>query len=307
MKQFLIQIAVFSVAVLISCYFVFTQADGYTDAFYLKFTTPKQHSLIIGSSRAGQGLQPHIFNEALTHTSIYNYAFSRIHTPYGRPYFESIQGKLDTTRQDGVFIVEVNPWSISRHKIDNMDSRKFWEETTFINKVKNVSSNPNLKYLMNFYTGRNVEILTKKGGNYHNEIVFVDDFGWFKVKLKDNKQRKQKRTDNLIQSYEILLEDYIGLSNVRMTYLKKTILYLKPYGDVYLVRLPIDPRMLAIENSLMSDFDLQLEKAAIDWDVDYINLLFMNEQVEFTDGNHLIIESGERISKLVADSIQQLK
>ena len=76
-----------------SCYAVFSLADGSTDAFYVKFTTPKQKALIIGSSRAAQGLQPAVINLVLENTHIYNYAFSRVHTPYGPAYFNSIKKK----------------------------------------------------------------------------------------------------------------------------------------------------------------------------------------------------------------------
>ena len=163
MKRFILHILVLSLFVGLSGYLVLMQADGSTDAFYAKFTTPKQQSLIIGSSRAAQGIHPQTINENLPHTAIYNYAFSRIHTPYGKPYLESIQRKLKPDTKDGLFIVEVNPWSVCKKKGELLDTLHFSEKASFLGTIKNVSANPNLTYLLNFYNGRNVEDITVRG------------------------------------------------------------------------------------------------------------------------------------------------
>ena len=63
MKTFLVQISIFIGICSLSFIAIFSLADGATDAFYLKFATPKQSSLIVGSSRAAQGIIPNIIND----------------------------------------------------------------------------------------------------------------------------------------------------------------------------------------------------------------------------------------------------
>ena len=62
MKKLLIQLSVLSVLVLVSFVLVLTRADGSTDPFYTRFTTPRQNNLILGTSRAAQGVQPGILD-----------------------------------------------------------------------------------------------------------------------------------------------------------------------------------------------------------------------------------------------------
>lgn len=307
MKRFIVHGILFVLTLVLSIYFVFLQADGHTDAFYVKFTTPKQSSLIIGSSRAAQGLQPKILDSIIEDCSIYNYAFSRIHTPYGRPYFESIKKKLNKGSKDGVFIVEVNPWSISKKIGESLDSLSFGEESSFLGKVKQVDIKPNLYYLLNFYDGRNIEIFTKKGTNYHGEDLFVHDDGWYQVKIHDDEARKNRRIKSTIESYKKIREEYSGLSKARLQSLKQTIAYLKSYGTVYVVRLPIHKEMLAIENGFFPDFDNRMLQLSDKMHVDYINGINFNENYDFIDGHHLTIKSGKAFSAFLAHKIKQQK
>ena len=95
--------------------------------FYVRFTSPTQHNLIIGTSRAAQGIQPTVLNEIIPNKSFFNYAFTAAQSPFGPVYLKSIQKKIDTTTKNGIFIVTVDPWSISSKSKDPNDSSKFRE------------------------------------------------------------------------------------------------------------------------------------------------------------------------------------
>jgi len=82
MKKFIIKTAIFSFLTLSCFLFVLSRADGNTDPFYIRFTTPKQASLILGTSRAAQGLQPAVINE-IGKTQLFNYAFTLGQSPFG--------------------------------------------------------------------------------------------------------------------------------------------------------------------------------------------------------------------------------
>lgn len=84
-SRFLHKIIIFSIPLIVIFAIVLGQADGYTDPFYIRFTTPKQNNLILGTSRAAQGLQPDVFKDILE-TDVYNYAFTVTHSPYGPTY-----------------------------------------------------------------------------------------------------------------------------------------------------------------------------------------------------------------------------
>ncbi|MEH6535810.1 MAG: hypothetical protein V7719_05410 [Psychroserpens sp.] len=307
MKRFLLHIVLFLIILIVSGFIILCQADGHTDAFYTKFTTKKQNALIIGSSRAAQGIQPKVINNLISNLSIYNYAFSRVHTPYGKPYLSSIQKKLDPNTSNSIFLVEVNPWSISKQKGEELDSTYFEEQDSFLGKVKNPNSNPNLTYLLNYYNGRNVEILTKKGKNYHGETLFVHSDGWFEVKLKDSLERTTSRIKSTVKSYKNIRNEYEGKSNVRMAFLIKTIQFLHEHGSVYLIRLPVNDDMLQIENSLMPRFDSDIMELSRMLNTPYINLMPSRNNYEYTDGHHLNYESGQEVSKIIAELIKKEK
>ena len=91
MKKFIVNICLFLIIVLLTILGVFWQADGKTDPFYLRFTTDKQNSLILGTSRAAQGLLPEVLNSKLNRDDFFNYSFTLGHSPYGPTYLKSIK------------------------------------------------------------------------------------------------------------------------------------------------------------------------------------------------------------------------
>lgn len=305
MKRFITQTGLFLIAVSIACLGVLYQADGYTDAFYVKFTVPKQKALIVGSSRAAQGLQPACFKEVLG-DGIYNFSFSRIHTPYGQAYLKAIKKKLVKKAEPSTFIVEVNPWSIGK-RVDQKGMEIFPEEKSFLGKIRLVSVKPNLEYLLESYNGNFMGLITKKGGNYHNEKLFVNSDGWFEVRLNDDQRRHERRVKETIESYRKIEKEYQGKSKARLEYLEQTIAFLKQRGQVYLVRLPISEAMLKIEEGFMPQFDKSMVEAAKKLEVKYINLMAQNKELFFTDGHHLGIESGKKISRQLAGLIKEFK
>ena len=96
------------------------------------------------------------------------------------------------------------------------------------------------------------------------------------------------------------------ISTKRIEYLVKTINYLKEYGDVYIVRLPVHPELMQIENELMPNFDRLIDEA-ITQSNDYLDLTNQNEKYTYIDGNHLFKDSGKEVSELIANWIKNSK
>ena len=124
---------------------------GQVDAFYGRFTGPPAGSLILGTSRAAQGIQPAILTQELGGRfagPLLNYAFTLTHSPSGPAYLRSIRRKLRPDVRNGLFLVAVDPWSLSLTGPEGM----YPEDASFIGQLHEVSQNPNLGYLLKYQT-----------------------------------------------------------------------------------------------------------------------------------------------------------
>ncbi|MEQ3794483.1 hypothetical protein AAFP94_04770 [Flavobacteriaceae bacterium MJ-SS4] len=291
----------------ISFFAIFSLADGTTDAFYLKFASSKQSSLIVGSSRAAQGIIPQMIQNKELDYDIYNYAFTIAHTPYGKVYYESIKRKLDVDSKNGLFLICVNPWTISSKTIHSEDSLHFRENGSFIDKTYFVNLNPNIEYLVESYDRFNIDIITNKKRKGDYQTFFTHNNGWLEVTIESDMISNQERTLNKIKSYKKKLDMYSGYSQNRMFYLKKTIELLMNHGDVYLVRLPVNDDMLYLEEQLLPDFDVKMEALSRFYQIEYINAIPFRKKYKYTDGHHLELSSGEAFSNFLASEIKNNK
>ena len=275
---------------------ILTNADGHTDPFYLRFTSSKQTNLILGTSRAAQGIQPTILDSILN-VPFYNYSFTIEHSPFGEIYLNSIKNKIDKNTKDGIYILSVNPWSISsRGNLPN-DLGQFRENSGFLAHVKSVNQNPNLYYILRELKGKYYSVLFKSLSS-----MFVHDNGWLEVSINMDSLSMNSRINAKIDSYADLASQY-KYSQLRYEYLIKTIKYLKKNGDVYIVRLPVHNKMLDIENDFMPDFDDKIKKIKplIDG---YYNMTSDNYIYRYTDGNHLFKNSGKLVTIKIAKWIK---
>jgi hypothetical protein len=270
------------------------QADGNTDPFYIRFTTPKQEHLILGTSRAAQGLQPKVFDSILK-LNMNNYAFTAYHSPYGPVYYESILKKIKPETTDGVFILSVDPWSISSTAKNPNDSLHFREQNAFLNNTPLVNIKPNPFYLIHAFKGNYTDILKSNNGNQ----LFLHDDGWLEVTVDMDSSAVSNRTKAKIRSYRTNCLPVYQFSEFRFNYLRKTIAFLSTHGEVYLVRLPVHPEMMAIENEFMPEFDHLMLDLIPSVDV-YLNLTNENKNHQYIDGNHLFKNSGKTVSQKIA-------
>ena len=89
-------------------------AGGNTDSFYRRFTSPQQSNLILGNSRAAQGVRPE-FLHATNGEKFYNYSFTIFDSPYGEAYFKSIEKKLDELENRGMIDMMIHQYE--RYKL----------------------------------------------------------------------------------------------------------------------------------------------------------------------------------------------
>ncbi|MBL4662632.1 MAG: hypothetical protein JKY22_03535 [Flavobacteriaceae bacterium] len=296
MRKFLIHSVLFLVLVSGSITFVFFQADGYTDPFYARFTTPKQSSLIIGTSKAAQGIRPDVLNKILP-DSIYNFAFTIAHSPFGPAYLNGVKCKLSEVTKDGIFIVAVDTWSISDAHDDPNDENLFDENRSFLNNLTTVSSNPNIPYLLTYYKNGFAKIFDR------DSVAFLHDDGWLEINIKVDPKTVDIRIQNKAASLEEK-KNRFQLSETRLSYLYKTITYLKERGEVFVVSLPVHPKLTQIEMAVVPEFTELMNKLSRETYVPYLNLMEENEGYTYTDGVHLYRDSAKEVSERIGKWIK---
>ena len=291
MRKFIVNLLLFATIIGFSIAIVLYGADGYADAYYLRFTTPKQSSLIIGNSKSAQGLQPHVINKTLN-ADIYNYSFDISKSPYGPKYLESIKRKLNKKSRNGIFIVTVDCWSISNNGKNPNDTIHFSENNSCVGEMETVDQNPNFEYLIKYMSGSYYRIIFK------SPIAFLHQNGWFEVSLGMDAASVDRRTNGTLLGYRKYVSTY-KFSKVRYDYLIKTIDFLNQYGDVYIVRLPVSAKLMAIENQFAPHFN-QLMKKPAENTSGFLDLTAKNSKFEYNDGVHLSKKSGRLVSKEIA-------
>ena len=290
-------------------------ADGSTDNFYLRFTSSKQNSLIIGNSRSAQAIHPDILDSVLNledNSNIYNYSFSVNNSSYGKEYYHAIKNKINESAKNGLFIISVDPWSISSDT--TLNDNEIDIESIFYSK-KHYNSYPNYEYLIkNYKKGwgnillkriesnilfRNQNSLSKIKGSF----TFLRKDGLLEVYTSMDSAYVKQNTQNKVHSYNISMSRN-KFSKFRFLYLKKTIQLLKKHGEVYLVRMPVHTSLLTIENSFYPLFDKKMINLANNTHVAYLNFVNSSTQYSYTDGNHLYIEDAKIYSIKLAERIK---
>lgn len=303
MKKFLLALMLFTLPVCAGILALCFLADGKTDPYYLRFTTARQSSLILGTSRAAQGLQPAVFDSIINRNNgkrFFNYSFSLLDSPFGPAYFESIRNKLDTVKRDGYFIVTVDPWGISVSDGTHGISAPFPESQEFIGITKNVNQHPNFGYLFRSFKEPLVNIFHKWR---KPPVMLLHPDGWLEINHVYDSGHAAKSLEEKLLIYRNSYLPRYKLSPQRLGYLNKTIRWLKNYGRVYLVRLPVHPQMLEIENKLMPQFNGIVSNVSSNNKVAYLDLSKTGNRFLFTDGNHLYKTSGAEVSARVANWI----
>jgi len=282
-------------------YWVLKQVDGYSDPYYLRINSPKQTALILGTSRAAMGLHPTTLNTSLNRTDIYNFSFTLLHSPYGPTYFNSIQHKIKPKTKDGLFLLAVDPWSISSICDNPNDTLLFREQKSFLAHPLSYDKKPNFNYLLKRYEGYYITFLfpflTKKK-------TFLHEDGWLETFVGMKEEEVKKRTTVKTKDYQKNRLKY-KFSETRLLYLKKTINFLKNHGTVYLLRLPVSSQIMKIENELLPHFEQVMQSVTNEQQVIFLDLTHLNNQCKFTDGNHLFKTSAIEVSKILAQSIKE--
>jgi hypothetical protein len=317
MHRFLKNILIVSLFIIALHLILGALANGSTDNFYLRFTSSKQNSLIIGTSRSAQGIHPNILDSVLNleeNNGIYNYSFSINNSSYGKEYYYAIKNKINESAKNGLFIITVDPWAISSDT--TLNDNEIDIESIFYSK-KHYNSYPNYEYLIKNYKKGWGNILLKR---IESNILIRNQNSLSKIKGAFTYLRK----DGLLEVYTSMDSTYVKqniqkkvynyktsmssnkFSKFRFLYLRKTIQLLKKHGEVYLVRMPVHTSLFKIEDSFDPQFDKRIMNLANKTNVDYLNFADNATQYSYTDGNHLYINDAKIFSNQLAERIKIL-
>lgn len=263
---------------------------GEYDWAYKRFLNDGERSLVIGTSRAAQGIHPEVIYKELRgngfNLPIYNFSFSRPTSPYGEVYYNAIKKKIsDECYTNGLFVVSVDPWSLS----DNGDSCQLQESKGCLSYV-NFFMRPNLQYIY-----KNFKQLSRSSS------MRLHDDGWLEVDVPMDSASVAKRMERKKIDYQ---DAIIEKSHYRLSWLAKTIDLLKKRGTVVLCRIPADEYFIDMENKFWPSFEIDMEKLADKYSVKYISFINTISDYRTTDGNHLFKEDGERFTRNLCDSIK---
>ena len=305
MKKFLLKIG--AIILLLTCFihaYILLLTDNYTDSSYYKFTTGRYKSLVLGTSRVGQGIEPKVLNRVLglEDNRIYNYAFTVKRSVWGEPYFNSIKRKLRRNgRRYGIFILECNPWAMCSKK---EEVGRFVEIDAAPNNIIVPNLKPNIEYFFGGYGYVNFQLLVKKFISGDEDEHFINDDGRYVVDIPYDSMKIPENVHKKIKVYEEMTLEYVP-DSTRMHSLVKTIKYLKQFGSVYLIRMPVAEEMAQLETSFYPEFNEEMNTISNDLDVAYLDFNFLSNKYVVADGNHIHNNHVVWFNELLASKIME--
>lgn len=302
MKKYLIKTSLFLFIGFLIITVVMLKYGGNIDYFYNKFTTPKAKSMVLGDSRSMQGIQPRVINKKLNNLGIelpiLNYSFTIAQASIGPLYTESILKKLDQSSENGVFIISMTPWMLASDKKNDNNIGEFREAGAPPHNMHFVSMNPNYEYLLKNLNYFHFKSLIRKSSTMHKD-------GWLEENnLPDSPEMFANWKKNQAKIFEKMIEEY-RVSSLRLNSLDVLIKKLKPHGNIYLVRMPIDRDFLEMETLFYEDFDHDMELAAKRNEIMYINFNKGDSTFKSYDGHHLDKTGGYNFTNILSDSISK--
>lgn len=289
MKRFAVASLLFSLvlAMLFALAFVL-MPPGMIGDVYARVSSPRQQSLVVGTSRAAQAVNPATINEKLRGVyapELYNFSFHLDASSYNEVYARAVMNKLDAPRKGRhLFILAVDPWSLRR--LDSIPMEL---------SLSSVAAKPNAEYLVKNFTRSWFSPLPRHS--------YVNEYGRTEVDYTPRSQAEWlKRVSMRMPAYEKMARNY-EFSAGALLALEDLARSLKSRGgDVYLVRISTSRPMMDLENKVCPDFSARMRKAARRVGAVYLD--FGGAKYATTDGNHLTMAEGDRFSAALADSIK---
>lgn len=312
MKKLIVKFILF--CILLSTVYLFALwqvAQGQVDFFYTKFTY-QARSLILGISRANHGISPSVieqnFGKNEIEYPILNFAFVLDYSKYGPIYLNAVQKKLHPETKNGLFILEVDPASLSIFKSQKDTITTIKGNDAYLSEIKHFNRNPNLEYIRKMYYASLYMGFDRS--RIIDTLKYIHPDGW--VEFRKKGEHYEVTPENILEWERLTLEEandlkgYTKPSKIRVKYLEKTISYLNDFGKVYLIRAPVSQEFLEIEQVIWPDFNDQIKEIARSHGVAYFDYSEDAGQYELYDGSHLFGHSAKDFTQKICDDIKAL-
>lgn len=251
------------------------------DPYYVKLVSHATGGIILGDSRALQGLDPEQFD-----FNIDNFAFTIGHSPFDKSYIKLIQKKVGSG-SNNQHIISVDPWSLINDTSNKEDRNPFFSE-----KLQFPLLEPNFEYIYKYIDLRLVTLL-----KLFSSSAITSDKGWLRQGMDSNElfreypRRVKEKVENYKRNYPF---SAIHLKSSRVQNLLEIIRFLKKSGRVVIVRLPVSREMMNLENARYPGFNSLLEEISTNSSCKFIDLTDMD--IQTTDGNHIWYKEVARVS-----------
>lgn len=299
MKKFLIKISFYIVGVIAVLLFLGTFADGNTDDNYRHFVGPKPSNMIMGDSRGVQAIVPDILDAKFKGRNFINFAFNITDSPYGKVYFEAIKKKIAPNTKNGIFILTVDPWSLSADK--GLPEKELPDTRSPLANMHFYDANPNYEYLIRNYP-RSWFNIYKDREEVAKSNTYLHKNGWMEVTVNVHPDTVAARVVKKVEE-AVISSKQQEVSAYRIQALEDIIDFLKDKGSVYIVRIPPSIKVLEIEKKYSPGFSKLMENVSRKHSVRFFDFSPNAKDYIYTDGNHMYKESGRVFTAQIADSI----
>ncbi|HTF06153.1 MAG TPA: hypothetical protein VK826_19115 [Bacteroidia bacterium] len=275
---------------------MYSISRDFEDRYYYKFNY-ECGSMITGISRALQGLNPDSIDpDGRFSTPFLNFGFTHNTSSYGEVYYEAIRKKINSDTKNGLFILEVNPLSVYSVSDSVSDSEMI------LGRMRFFSMDPNFEYVLSNGEKPVYSFLLTEQKKLPQVVVHRN--GWNEYIATVDSTHKKGKIAEQYASHEKLFPN-ARYNGYRLFWLNRTINLLKQHGTVILVRMPVSPQMIELENRFYPEFDQVLAGTANRNGVEYWSY-YDDPGYEFYDIHHMTSVAANRFSRELGERISRL-
>lgn len=330
MVQFLTKMLMWTGPGVLLCaglWFGLVQAEPGRDLVGLNRVLPKTcNSMIFGSSRSGQGVNPTVLEMALPASGKWqNFSFNLAVSPWNDAYVDAIEQKLECSLEADEaphFLVFVDPWMLDGltgggektwlnadwADVCNMNTIRFaWHKTNPLDVI-GYGSGMDLFGVIATVPGQLMQLTSGTESISRKGLM---SNGWLPNPKKKSPREIAKAIDEKVDVYrkgKTIGEIWPGPENIAA--LNRCIQILKTSASqskIYLVRPPTSEKMRALEDEWFPDTNRELRRISKQHAIAFLDTHHdwsERDMRHFNDGHHLNMEGANAFSQYLAQAIE---
>lgn len=300
--------------------------DESRDNLGLKRLKPiKCNSMIFGTSRSAQGVNPAILQELAPQAGDWlNFSFNLSVSPWNEAYADAIIQKVDCSidpSESGHFLIFVDPWVLDENcgRAAKSWLSADWLEICDVNLLSYAINNTNPLDVIGFGSG--ADFLSVFCSSIPRQLLALlpeQDFvvsrgvqpnGWLPNPGSLSPQEKQQAIEEKISYFKQTktpATTWPGESNSHQ--LSRLIRHLKgrfPESQIKLIRPPVSNEMLLLEQEWFPEMNKWVDRFALQHNLEFVDFNQAwkeKKNLDFNDAHHLSIDGASRFSAVLAET-----